>query len=384
VLTPQQSIQTLYESPWQLALCLSGGGSRIASDLLTKPGSSSTIVEVAIPYSNAALTNYLGQRPDRFCSRTTALEMAAVAWQRATQFASAHDHGAAHCVGISCTASLVSTKPKRGEHRIWIATESATGSRVVSLPLKKGMRTRDQEEAMAADLLLYAINTACGLQPPKLPDLSIDETIAVEHETLPDAIAELRCNTRSVIWSLPDGKLSDTIQEPPRGILSGSFNPLHQGHRQLKAVAQDQLEGPVYFELPLVNADKPPFNSFEIEQRRQQFNESPVALTASPKFVEKARLFPGVTFVIGYDTAARIIQPRFYNDSEKELRASLKAIGSLGCQFLVAGRLSNSGFQSINDLPVPDDFLDLFLAIPEQRFREDISSSGIRNSTSTN
>lgn len=235
---------------------------------------------------------------------------------------------------------------------------------------------------MAADLLLYAINTACGLQPPKLPDLSIDETIAVEHETLPDAIAELRCNTRSVVWSLPDGKLSDTVHEPPRGILSGSFNPLHQGHRQLKAVAQDQLEGPVYFELPLVNADKPPFNSFEIEQRRQQFNESPVALTASPKFVEKARLFPGVTFVIGYDTAARIIQPRFYNDSEKEMRASLEAIGSLGCQFLVAGRLSDSGFQSVNDLPIPDDFQDLFLAIPEQRFREDISSSGIRQATS--
>ena len=234
-MTPQQAIQTLYESPWQLALCLSGGGSRIASDLLTRPGSSSTVLEVAIPYSNAALTDYLGRRPDGFCSRTTALDMATVAWQRARQFTT-HGHGAAHCLGVSCTASLVSSKPKRGEHRIWIATESAAGSLVVSLPLKKGLRTRDDEEAMAADLLLYAINEACGLAPPTLPDLNIDETIAVEHEPLPDSIAELRCSARSIVWSLPNEKLADTIHEPPRGILSGSFNPLHHGHRLLKSV----------------------------------------------------------------------------------------------------------------------------------------------------
>ena len=83
--------------------------------------------------------------------------------------------------------------------------------------------------------------------------------------------------------------------------------------------------------------------------------------------------------MIGYDTAARILDPHFYNSSEAEMQSSLEAIGSLGCCFLVAGRLTDSGFQSINDLPIPSEFHDLFVPIPEKQFREDISSSGIRN-----
>ena len=380
---PQKTIQNLYDSPWQLALCLAGGGSCIACDLLTVPGSSSTILDVAIPYSNASLADYLGHCPDRFCSRETALDMASVAWQRAMNFSASANSNIAFCVGVSCTAALVSSKPKRGEHRIWIATESASGSRVTSLVLKKGIRSRSEEESVTTNLLLYAIADACGLTPPLLLDLNIDETITVELETLPQSIAELRSGSRAVTWSHPDGKLTDTLPEPPRGILSGSFNPLHVGHRRLRVVAQDQLEGPVHYELPLINADKPPLNGFEIEQRRQQFDDSPVALTTSPKFVEKARLFPGKTFVIGFDTAIRILEPRFYNGSEKDMRASLEAVGSLGCQFLVAGRLMDSGFQSVRDLPVPTEFQDLFLAIPEEKFREDISSSGIRQTTSS-
>ena len=313
--------------------------------------------------------------------------MASAAWQKATRFSDSSSdstgNGEARCLGVSCTASLASLKLKRGEHRIWVATETATGSRVVSLVLKKGLRSRIEEEAITADLLLYAISDACGQTPPNLPNLNIDETIAIEFESLPDSIAQLRSGNRAVVWSFPDGSLSDTVPEPPRGILSGSFNPLHLGHRRLRSVAENQLEGPVYFELPLINADKPPLNSFDIEQRRQQFDDSPVALTAAPKFVEKARLFPGTTFVIGYDTAVRILEPRFYRDSEQEVRAALEAVGSLGCHFLVAGRLTESVFRSISDLPIPADFHDLFLAIPEERFREDISSSNIRNFRST-
>ncbi|NQV25634.1 MAG: CinA family protein [Rhodopirellula sp.] len=380
--TPQQAIQNLYDSPWQMALCLTGGGSRIASDLLTVPGASSTILDIAIPYSNAALTSYLQQQPDQFCSRKAALSMSTVAWQRAMRFSASAQNDAAFRIGISCTASLASSRPKRGDHRIWIATESAAGSRIVSLLLKKGRRTRLEEEKLTAALLLYSICDACGITLPLLPTLDIDETISIELECVPPLVAELRSHNRMVVWSLPDGSLTDTIPEPPRGLLSGSFNPLHVGHRRLRSVAEEFLDGPVHYELPFLNADKPPLNSFDIEQRRQQFDDAPVALSTSPGFVEKARLFPGTTFVIGFDTAERILQRRFYHNSEHEMRTSLEAIGSLGCHFLVAGRLTNSGFQSVGNLPVPTDFQDLFLAIPEERFREDISSSGIRNAAS--
>jgi hypothetical protein len=383
VTTSHQAIRNLYESPWQTAICLTGGGSRFASNLLTVPGGSGTILDVSIPYSNASLTQYLGQDPDQYCSRETALSMATVAWQKAMHFSASSEGAASRCVGVSCTASLASSKPKRGEHRIWLATESAATSRVMSVVLKKGLRSRIEEEAVAADLLLNAVCEACELKPPPLPTLNIDETVSIEFESVPPTVAQLRAGNHAVVWSLPGGTVTESIPQPPRGLLSGSFNPLHVGHSRLRSAAEELIGGTMHFELSLVNADKPPLNNFEIEHRRHQFDDVTLALSRAPRFIDKARLFPGTTFVIGYDTAVRILDPRFYNRSEQKMLTALEAVGSLGCNFLVAGRLTDAGFQSIENLPIPTELQDLFLAIPEERFREDISSSGIRNSNST-
>lgn len=381
--TSQQAIKNLYESPWQIALCLTGGGSHMASDLLTIPGASTTVLDVAIPYANASLIEYLGQTPDQFCCRQTALKMATVAWQKAVKFSSSSGSCSADCLGISCTASLASSKPKRGDHRIWIATESTSSSQAISLILKKGLRSRVEEEAIAAELLLFAISKAANLPASEISTLHIEETVAIEIETVPSCIAQIRAGNHAAAWSLPGKRVTDMVPEPPRGLLPGSFNPVHIGHHKLRNVAEQQIGGSVYFELSLVNADKPPLNNFEIEKRRHQFDDVPLALTGAPLFIDKARLFPGTTFVIGFDTAARILDPRFYNNSEVEMETSLKAIGSLGCCFLVAGRLTDSGFQSINNLPIPTEFHDLFESVPERQFRQDISSSSIRSTTTT-
>ena len=58
---------------------------------------------------------------------------------------------------------------------------------------------------------------------------------------------------------------------------------------------------------------------------------------------------------------------------------ALAEIGSLGCRFLVAGRMDGSGtFLELRDLPVPSMSADLFTAIPRSLFQLDISSTQIR------
>ena len=95
--------------------------------------------------------------------------------------------------------------------------------------------------------------------------------------------------------------------------------------------------------------------------------------------MEKARLFPGVVFVVGADTAARIVQPRFYQDSAERMLEVLAEIRRQGCRFLVAGRLDQEGkFVGLADLVLPDSVRDLFDGIRPEEFRLDVSSTELR------
>jgi nicotinic acid mononucleotide adenylyltransferase len=183
----------------------------------------------------------------------------------------------------------------------------------------------------------------------------------------------------SQIWRMPDGSLSRSIRPAPLGILPGSFDPLHQGHRELRDVAERRLGGPVHYELTIANADKPPLESDTIGARLSQFDADPVWITSAPTFARKAELLPGVTFVVGADTAERIVHPRFYDASLRMMHEALESIRNAGCRFLVAGRFYSGEFRTKRELILPKSFEDLFEMLPEADFRRDISSTDLRS-----
>ncbi|KAG6655801.1 hypothetical protein CIPAW_05G241800 [Carya illinoinensis] len=51
-----------------------------------------------------------------------------------------------------------------------------------------------------------------------------------------------------------------------------------------------------------------------------------------------------------------------------------------GCTFLVGGRNVDGTFKVLEDLDIPEELRDMFISIPDQRFRMDISSTEIRKS----
>jgi hypothetical protein len=166
---------------------------------------------------------------------------------------------------------------------------------------------------------------------------------------------------------------------PPEGaLLSGAFNPLHQGHEGMLTATAELTGLPVAFELAVVNADKGALAHNEVVRRAGQFSgRYTLLLSRAPLFVQKAHLYPGRLFILGYDTAARLVAPRYYG-GEAGMLAALGVLRDTGCGFLVAGRLSEGRFYTLADLPIPASFATLFTPIPEANFRADVSSTELR------
>ena len=181
------------------------------------------------------------------------------------------------------------------------------------------------------------------------------------------------------VTALPDGQLLFSASSP-RMLMPGSFNPVHAGHVALARIAEDLSQQQLAFEISVTNVDKPPLASSTIRQRLAQFAwQSPVELTRAPTFLEKSRLFPKTTFVIGADTAERLFQSKYYGHDEDRMLAAIEEIAGAGGSFLVAVRIDSEGrLRTLRDILVPGRYRDLFTEIPEHRFRLDTSSSAIR------
>ena len=116
-----------------------------------------------------------------------------------------------------------------------------------------------------------------------------------------------------------------------------------------------------------------------MRRRVAQFNgKAPLALTREPVFWKKSRLLPGCAFIIGADTAVRLVEPRYYDGSRSQMLIALERMRQNGCRFLVAGRADGTAFRTLSDVAIPDGFEPMFAAIPEAAFRSDISSTQIR------
>jgi hypothetical protein len=369
-------IQTLHGAGRKAALAITGGGSGAIGELLRVPGGSRLLLEAQVPYDEGALALYLGFAPAQASSAETAIAMARAARARAVRLAPDQ----ADPVGLGATAALVSDRPRRGEHRYHIATASAEGVAHCSAVLAKGSRDRAGEEELVARSIVLALARACGVDAPSPAALLVADEVFTE--TVPtggDEIERLVGGGLDRVTAEPDGRL--TLAAPtPRVVMPGSFNPVHDGHVTLARVAEDMRRQALAFEISVTNVDKPPLAPATVRERVTQFTwKAPVELTRAPTFLAKSRLFPGATFVIGADTAERLVAARYYGDDEDRMLLALEEIGGLGASFLVAVRVDAAGrVRGLSDIAVPGRYTDLFTPIPEGRFRMDLSSSAIR------
>ncbi|MFO0905430.1 MAG: CinA family protein [Pirellulales bacterium] len=374
------TILQIHQSGFAAVLATTGGGASAVARLLEVPGASRSVLEALVPYSNAALEDLLRAKPEQFCSQRTARAMAMVAFERARRWASSSSDplDVSRLVGVACTASLASDRPKRGAHRAHVALQTDRLTRTYELQLASGLRSRRDEEQLVGELILQAfaglVGVAHSLSLDGLqPDESCRESTVAASD---DWRALLLGKKQRVLFGQRPTSGSSTRRN---AIFPGAFNPLHEGHQRMAAWVEQRYDASVFFELSIENVDKPLLDFAELAARGANFGDpSRLWLTRAPTFLEKARLFPQSLFVVGADTVERIANPKYYGGSEEACRAAIAEIGQRGCRFVVFGRQSAAGFQTLQTLVLPERLRDLCDYVPESEFRADVSSTEIR------
>ena len=350
--------QRLHDSPWQGVFHVTGGGAGFLAEMLGATGASRTVLEATIPYSMASLGELLGNPPERACSGATARALAMTGFQRAMRL------GAVRPFGFASTASLATDRAKRGTCRAHIAVQTAERGfqaecNGFSAANDRTLQERELVEA-AWETLLAALGLTGTERPAMQPAL---ESVQAAPE-----------------WrALVEGRIVRACTAPHDGALlfPGSFNPRHDAHRRMLTIAEQRLGQQGAYELSIENPDKPLLDYFEIRARLDGLDR-PVWLTRLPTFAEKARQFPGATFIVGADTLVRIADPRYYGGPQGRDDQLAEMLGH-GVRFLVFGRLFDGSFRELAELDLPAALMDACIGVDEAEFRLDLSSTEIRN-----
>jgi len=375
----EKTIKRINESPVQINAIFAGAGSSFANWFLTITGSSKTLIQLNFPYSHQAVDCLLGRIPSSYVNEQISNDFANIAYENAVNLMSYKGK----IIGVGCTAALISDNDKKGEHRAYVSLRTEKEMSSYTLKMHKGVRDRLGEEKLVSTFILNCLAENCFGKDDNylLNELTSKDEVEVlkkENRYYSAVKTFLKTNETKLVID-ENGGIVDTVYQPS-AIISGSFNPLHNGHKELVSVAEQILGSKVDFEISVFNVDKSNMTIDEISGRILQFNGvGKLILSTAKTFVEKSVIFKDCSFVVGWDTAVRILNPKYYDNDSMLMLSALDEIKKNRCSFIVAGRVDSTGhFQRARDIEIPMGYEDMFHVVEEKTFRNDISSSEIR------
>lgn len=343
-----------------------GGGAGLQQQLWETPGSSAYLSGCNFPYAMEEQEELLGFMPEHFVSEEAAIDLASAAYMKAYRF------GGKNPIGLGLTASVASEKIHRGDHRAFICAISNDSVRIFHGIRPKGVG----RESRIAD----------GTQCDWWGAMMIQDVVKLDtYEWAKDATELARKRFFERPFFTANGKRSATLPTNKRlALMSGAFNPLHEGHTSVAQHVMDQYGNTVAYEVTAEPPHKEAMTVQALLQRAKLLQGHDRIFTKSyPLYLDKARAFPGVPLVLGADAMIRMLDPK-WGITPSEL---LNEFNKLNTKLLVSGRLVDGKFVSYTSIL---DYIDrqdpslvslaLHVVAPVDG-RVDISSTELRNKT---
>jgi nicotinamide mononucleotide (NMN) deamidase PncC len=380
----KEEVDAINDSSVFANIAATGGGSKFIGDFLSFGGGSKTIYGFYVPYSQKATDTYLGFTPKKYVSPETAEALAIEAYRRCK-----YEDYSLNIIGVGVTCKLTTGEGERAgrENVVYIAYADFEQVTVFKFDIHKHFKdvpekimTRVEQELLVSELihdLLFFLGTRSETTEA---EYDFENKWNIEYSKNYMFHASYR-NMDSVVeyWGQKQTLTKDLI------IFPGSFNPLHDAHKELATLVMNHFpDNDFAFELSVRNFDKGNILPSDLNRRlcglgdfsREVFVSNCVLLHDKAKAFHK--LGHKVKFLIGFDTFVRWADAT--NPTE------LRAMRQLGVELIVIprggysiktsnmARFPDLSYELIGDLICPLSYDPNFI-----NYHNPISSTQLRN-----
>lgn len=329
------AIEKLHGAPQMCYVACTGAGAGVTELLWSVAGCSRTLVGSEFPYDPRAVAHLIGRVPNQYASIDAAIGLAAAGYLKGQRCLAEQGKLATPLVSLGLAAAVATDRERKGQDKVYLAVRTAWKIATVEAAFERGSLTRAKEGEICDLLGINCLLWAAGLEQVPIPQSHLTSPqVTAAGTVLPKAV------TLSLDAALPivvgaDGSVAEFSALSPSThiIFPGSFNPLHYGHDLIAQTVAAMTGKQVVFEISAANADKDGIVTEALAARALQFlGRWPAVLSENlPLFIQKARAYGGYGFIIGLDTALRLLDQKYYSSEEGRdgMLADLRQIGAI-------------------------------------------------------